>query len=88
VFIDWSLSRKEVLKLARAQRALVLDYLEHNCYFKTAEVFARDSCVRQLDADGDETMSGRGEVADTTDHLEDDTMKLADRRRGEPWSIL
>ncbi|GLB34870.1 putative repeated motif containing protein [Lyophyllum shimeji] len=35
-------------------RSLVLDYLCHHCYTKTAKAFARDSTVRHLDADGDE----------------------------------
>ncbi|KAF9246135.1 CTLH/CRA C-terminal to lish motif domain-containing protein [Melanogaster broomeanus] len=36
-------------------RKLVLDYLCHNCYIKTAQAFARDSAaVRHLDKDGGE----------------------------------
>ncbi|KAF9484736.1 hypothetical protein BDN70DRAFT_797187 [Pholiota conissans] len=35
-------------------RSLVLDYLCHNCYTRTASAFNRESTVRQLDADGDE----------------------------------
>ncbi|PPR01480.1 hypothetical protein CVT26_015103 [Gymnopilus dilepis] len=35
-------------------RSLVLDYLCHSCYTKTARAFNRDSTVRHLDADGDE----------------------------------
>ncbi|KAF9053799.1 hypothetical protein BDZ89DRAFT_1004845 [Hymenopellis radicata] len=38
-------------------RALVLDYLSHQCYTRTARAFAKDSAVRHLDADGDEVMS-------------------------------
>ncbi|KAG6816441.1 hypothetical protein H0H87_005996 [Tephrocybe sp. NHM501043] len=37
-------------------RGVVLEYLAHEGYTKTAAAFARDSSVRQLDADGDETM--------------------------------
>ncbi|KAG6814485.1 hypothetical protein H0H92_000010 [Tricholoma furcatifolium] len=37
-------------------RAIVLDYLAHEGYSKTAAVFARDSTVRHLDPDGDEIM--------------------------------
>jgi len=35
-------------------RSLVLDYLCNSCYTRTAIAFARDSTIRQLDADGDE----------------------------------
>lgn len=42
------------------QRSLVLDYLCHNCYISTAKAFARDSTVRQLDADGDEILDVPG----------------------------
>ena len=36
------------------QRSLVLDYLCHSCYTRTAIAFAGDSTIRHLDADGDE----------------------------------
>jgi len=35
-------------------RSLVLDYLCHSCYTRTAIAFAGDSTIRHLDADGDE----------------------------------
>ncbi|KAF8447497.1 CTLH/CRA C-terminal to lish motif domain-containing protein [Boletus edulis BED1] len=35
-------------------RNLVLNYLCHNCYLKTAEAFAKDSAIRHLDKDGDD----------------------------------
>lgn len=38
-------------------RMLVLDYLSHNTYSSTARIFMRDSAARNLDTDGDETMS-------------------------------
>ncbi|KAJ7581240.1 hypothetical protein C8J56DRAFT_1006229 [Mycena floridula] len=44
-------------------RNLVLDYLCHHCYTNTARAFARDSSVRQLDADGDEIMRSDGKTA-------------------------
>jgi hypothetical protein len=44
------------------QRSLVLDYLCHNCYISTAKAFARDSTVRQLDADGDEILDVPGDL--------------------------
>jgi hypothetical protein len=34
----------------------VLQYLSHHRYVATAKAFARDSAVRNLDADGDEIM--------------------------------
>jgi hypothetical protein len=36
------------------QHSLVLDYLCHSCYTRTAGAFNRDSTIRHLDADGDE----------------------------------
>ncbi|KAF9535259.1 CTLH/CRA C-terminal to lish motif domain-containing protein [Crepidotus variabilis] len=42
-------------------RSIVLDYLCHGCYTNTAAAFHRDSNpVKQLDADGDEIVSGSG----------------------------
>ncbi|EKM82605.1 hypothetical protein AGABI1DRAFT_111204 [Agaricus bisporus var. burnettii JB137-S8] len=35
-------------------RSLVMDYLCHHCYTRTALAFAKDGTVRHLDADGDE----------------------------------
>ncbi|KAH9483919.1 Lysosomal amino acid transporter 1 [Psilocybe cubensis] len=37
-------------------RKLVLDYLCHSCYTRTARAFNKDSTVRHLDADGDEIL--------------------------------
>lgn len=37
--------------------ALVLDYLCHSCYSRTATAFSRDNPMKQLDADGDEIPS-------------------------------
>lgn len=36
--------------------SLVLDYLCHSCYTRTASAFNRDSTIRLLDADGDEIL--------------------------------
>jgi hypothetical protein len=47
----------QLIPFSNRKRTLVLDYLCHSCYTSTARVFARDSTVRQLDADGDEIMS-------------------------------
>lgn len=38
-------------------RTLVLDYLCHNCYTKTAQAFSKESAVRHLDRDGNEIVS-------------------------------
>ena len=56
------------LTFTNLQRALVLDYLCHSCYTKTASAFNKDSTVRPLDADGDEII--------------DDTVSDADRSAG------
>ncbi|KAF8077865.1 CTLH/CRA C-terminal to lish motif domain-containing protein [Lyophyllum atratum] len=48
-------------------RALVLDYLCHQCYPKTAKAFARDSTVHHLDADGDEILSDKENNPTTAD---------------------
>ncbi|TEB36398.1 hypothetical protein FA13DRAFT_1623639 [Coprinellus micaceus] len=37
-------------------RALVLDYLCHQCFTNTARAFLHDSTVKELDADGDEVV--------------------------------
>jgi len=44
-------------------RSLVLDYLCHSCYTRTATAFSRDSTIRHLDADGDEIV----EAVDSND---------------------
>jgi uncharacterized UPF0160 family protein len=44
----------ETSNLVLFQRSLVLDYLCHSCYTRTAAAFSRDSTIRHLDADGDE----------------------------------
>ncbi|KXN86910.1 hypothetical protein AN958_09505 [Leucoagaricus sp. SymC.cos] len=48
------------------QRSLVMDYLYHHCYTRTAVAFAKDSMVRHLDADGDEILQpkDKGILAD------------------------
>jgi hypothetical protein len=48
------------------QRSLVMDYLCHHCYTRTAVAFAKDSTVRHLDADGDEILQpkDKGILAD------------------------
>ena len=47
------------------QHSLVLDYLCHSCYTRTAAAFSRDSTIRHLDADGDEII----EVVDVEDGI-------------------
>jgi Cu/Ag efflux protein CusF len=61
-----------------SQRALVLDYLSHNCYSATAKVFAEESTVRELDADGDEVMLPHGEFSELSEPVLKE-MKLRER---------
>jgi len=46
--------------------SLVLDYLCHSCYTRTADAFNRDSTIRHLDADGDEIL---GHAPDSGEQL-------------------
>lgn len=50
--VSASLSNPTPLQL----HCLVLDYLCHNCYTRTASAFNRDSTIRLLDPDGDEIL--------------------------------
>lgn len=66
------------------QRSLVLDYLCHNCYISTAKAFARDSTVRQLDADGDEILDVPGDVGrPDAFRLSESLLVQIDLRKGE-----
>lgn len=59
------------------QRALVLDYLCHNCYTETARAFARDTAVRHIDKDGDEiTSSDRWWQGTSVDLTEEGLRKI------------
>ncbi len=56
------------------QRALVFDYLCHNSLANTARAFVKDSAVKNLDEDGDDTMATEGRavrdpLAETLDKL-------------------
>ncbi|KAG6333490.1 hypothetical protein ID866_5593 [Astraeus odoratus] len=63
-------------------RALILDYLCHNCYTKTAQAFSKDSVVRHLDLDGDEFVSGPGKLGGTFPELSEDMIRaIAIRER-------
>ncbi|KIJ16758.1 hypothetical protein PAXINDRAFT_98569, partial [Paxillus involutus ATCC 200175] len=91
------LLRGDALAESRAysqRRKLVLDYLCHNCYVRTAQAFAKDSAVRHLDKDGNEirygtTSSSRAEDemngvepgGSTTDLSEDMIRKILLRER-------
>ncbi|KAF8505035.1 lish motif-containing protein [Hysterangium stoloniferum] len=53
------MNKSNVLSFAAAPgdiRRIVLDYLCTNCYADTAQVFARESCPKDLDKDGDEIL--------------------------------
>ncbi|KAH7929697.1 hypothetical protein BV22DRAFT_1002090 [Leucogyrophana mollusca] len=69
-------------------RALVLDYLCHSCYTKTARAFARDSAVRHLDADGDEIMSSNKELQGGAMELTDDELEKIQLRNHIRTQIL
>jgi len=72
------------------QRAIVLDFLCHSSYTNTARAFSRECTVRNVDvdADGDEIMSGHGgdglaSGEDTELILSEDTLKQIELRKGE-----
>ncbi|KAK0463968.1 PQ loop repeat-domain-containing protein [Desarmillaria tabescens] len=60
-------------------RSLVLDYLSHQCYTRTARAFAEDSAVRHLDADGDEVMQP-ADCSSSLPELSEEVLKQADQR--------
>ncbi|KAF8623578.1 hypothetical protein AX15_006346 [Amanita polypyramis BW_CC] len=51
-------------------RSLVLDYLTHQCYTRTAKAFLRDSAVKHFNADGDEVELPLSSTVDTALHSE------------------
>ncbi|KAF9454572.1 hypothetical protein P691DRAFT_835004 [Macrolepiota fuliginosa MF-IS2] len=72
-------------------RSLVMDYLCHRCYTRTAVAFGKDSTVRQLDADGDEipqskekSISAGGEILE----LSKETLREAELRNEIRVKIL
>ncbi|RDB21262.1 hypothetical protein Hypma_011688 [Hypsizygus marmoreus] len=60
-------------------RALVLGYLYHECYSKTAKAFSKDSTVRHLDADGDEIQADN--AASTGYELSEEDWKQLELRQ-------
>ncbi|KAK0196944.1 PQ loop repeat-domain-containing protein [Armillaria mellea] len=60
-------------------RSLVLDYLSHQCYTRTARAFAEDSSVQHLDADGDEVMQP-ADGGSCLPELSEEVLKQADQR--------
>ncbi|KAK0210919.1 CTLH/CRA C-terminal to lish motif domain-containing protein [Desarmillaria ectypa] len=62
-----------------SQRSLVLDYLSHQSYTRTARAFAKDSSVRHLDADGDEVMQP-ADGSSSLPELSEEVLKQADQR--------
>ena len=74
------------MRLAGLQRTLVLDYLCHSCYTRTARAFAQDSKVHHLDADGDEMVTRReGEKDDVG--VSDEDLKQVEIRRGTQQAV-
>ncbi|KAK0239973.1 CTLH/CRA C-terminal to lish motif domain-containing protein [Armillaria nabsnona] len=67
-------------------RSLVLDYLSHQCYTRTARAFAEDSSVRHLDADGDEVMQP-ADGGSSLPELPEEVLKQADQRAGAPCAF-
>lgn len=71
------------------QRTIVLDFLCHSSHTNTARAFSRECTVRDVnvDADGDEIMTGDGgeELASGEDadlNLSEDTLKQVELRKG------
>jgi hypothetical protein len=58
-------------------RTLVLNYLYHGCFSRTAQAFSTDSAVRHLDPDGDEIMP---ESKASADSLPEGMLDLVERR--------
>ena len=59
------------------QRSLVLDYLCHSCYTRTAIAFAGESTTRHLDADGDEII----EAADPSNSISNSTEQFENQMK-------
>ncbi|KAK0451040.1 CTLH/CRA C-terminal to lish motif domain-containing protein [Armillaria borealis] len=73
------LKREYFLQAISCTRSLVLDYLSHQCYTRTARAFAEDSSVRHLDADGDEVMQP-ADGGSSLPGLSEEVLKQADQR--------
>jgi solute carrier family 66 (lysosomal lysine-arginine transporter), member 1 len=65
----------------RMQRELVLDYLTHSGYIKSAQAFLRDSAVRHIDVDGDEIMDSNSGLGGSG--VPEETVRLAELRNRE-----
>jgi len=61
-------------------RSLVLDYLCHSCYTRTAIAFAGDSTIRHLDADGDEIIEAEDPSSSTSEQFENHMKQVALRQ--------
>lgn len=61
---------------------LVLDYLCHNSYSRSAKAFAADSAVQHLDADGDEIMTGESKEDPSLNELEE-RLRIGELRKGK-----
>ncbi|EEB97123.1 hypothetical protein MPER_03617, partial [Moniliophthora perniciosa FA553] len=57
-------------------RALVLDYLTHSGYTRSAQSFLQDSAVRHIDVDGDEIMDSDTDLGGSG--LPEETVRQAD----------
>ena len=73
------------------QRSLVLNYLCHHCYTRTAAAFAKDSTVQHLDPDGDEILQPkvRGILVDQDIlELNKETLREAELRNSTQLNVL
>ncbi|KAJ3796961.1 lish motif-containing protein [Lentinula aff. detonsa] len=79
-----SLAEADMLQATPVQlRSLILDYLAHNGYSKTARAFIRDSAVRHIGVDGDEVMQPQtaSGLGPSTSELMESTLKQAELRK-------
>ncbi|KAI0807384.1 hypothetical protein C8Q74DRAFT_1227340 [Fomes fomentarius] len=69
-------------------RALVLDYLVHNCHTSTTHAFVKESGMNDVDEDGDEMMTSPAkERPEDLDNLEE-RLAMGEHRREIRMSIL
>uniref|UniRef100_A0A0W0FLH5 CRA domain-containing protein n=1 Tax=Moniliophthora roreri TaxID=221103 RepID=A0A0W0FLH5_MONRR len=69
-----------------ALRALVLDYLTHSGYIRSAQAFLRDSAVRHIDVDGDEIMDSDTDPGGSG--LPEETVRQAELRNQIRYELL
>ena len=65
----------------------MLDYLVHNCYTNSARAFVRDSAMKHLDLDGDETMSSPVKDFSTELYELEGSLAIDEQRKGAVLSL-